>query len=238
MKQIEDLLEKNDKYKDAILQQKLKSKKNTVIYVTFGNKPRVLKCFVPGNKKRMENEYNILKKGENKLNIPNVFEMDEENNVLILNYIIGENVCDILNDEDTSFDEKNRLMMLLAEWFYDFHTFFKQDDDFLIHGDPTIRNFVFTDRIWGVDFEESRNGKPVEDIAGVCASILTTDPMFTSEKNKICRLFIKNYVELAPGRIKKIDDEIAFKILEKIQYRPKQEETLRKHSKKIREKGL
>ena len=186
----------------------------------------------------MKNEYSILKKGSSKLNIPTVYEMDEKNNVLILSYIIGENLCDIVNREDTSKSEKQRLMKLLARWFYDFHKFFKKDGVFFIHGDPTLRNFILTDKMWGVDFEETRPGKTVEDISGVCASILTTDPMFTSEKFELCNVFIDSYTELAPGRITSINDEIAYALLQKIQWRPDEEEVLRKYSKRIREKGL
>jgi hypothetical protein len=94
------------------------------------------------------------------------------------------------------------------------------------------------DRIWGVDFEESRLGKVIEDIAGICSSILSTDPMFTSEKFKLCEIFIDTYTNLAPGRIVNVNDEIAYALLEKIQWRPEDEETLRKYSTKIREKNL
>jgi thiamine kinase-like enzyme len=99
-------------------------------------------------------------------------------------------------------------------------------------------NFILTDRIWGIDFEESRLGKTIEDIAGMCASILTTDPMFSSEKFLLCEIFIDSYSKLAPGRIENINDEIAYVLLEKIQWRPDEEEILRKYCKIIREKGL
>jgi len=238
MKNIEELINNCKRYKKAVIQQKLDSKKNTVAYVTFKDKPRVLKWFVPGFTQQMKNEYNILKKGAAKLNIPAIYEMDEENNVLITNYIIGENLCDIINNENTTKKEKQNLMILLAEWFFDFHNFFKTDEGFKIRGDSTLRNFILTDRIWGVDFEESRQGKIIEDIAGMCASILSTDPMFTSEKFQLCKTFIDSYMNLAPGRITNINDEVAYAILEKIQWRPDDEENLRKYSKKIREKGL
>ncbi len=238
MREIQDLIKTSRRYKKAILQQTLKSKKNAVAYVTLKDKPRVIKWYVPGFKDRMKNEYSVLKKGSSKLNIPSVYEMDETNNVLITNYIIGENLCDLVNNDDTSKSEKQRLMKLLAKWFYDFHKFFKKDDEFVIHGDPTLRNFIFTDKIWGVDFEETRPGKTVEDIAGICASILTTDPMFTSEKFELCNVFIDSYTELAPGRITSINDEISYALLQKIQWRPDDEEVLRKYSKRIREKGL
>ena len=238
MHDINDLLQKNKKYKKAVVHNNFKSKKNTVAYVTLKEKPRILKWFVPGLKKQMDVECSVLKKGASKLNIPSIYEVDKENNVIIMSYIIGENLCDLINDKNTSFNEKQRLMILLAEWFTNFHNHFKTIDEFYIRGDSTLRNFILTDRIWGVDFEEFRTGRPVEDIAGMCASILTTDPMFTSEKFKLCKTFLESYVESTPGRITNANDEIAYALLEKIQWRPDEEETLRKYSKKIREQGL
>ena len=238
MRDIKELTDSVKKYKNAIIQQSFDSKKNTVAYVTIKGKPRVLKWFVPGFKKQMKNEYTVFKKGSSKINIPSVYEMDEENNVLITNYIIGENLCDVINNEDTTTNEKQRLMILLAEWFIDFHNHFKTNDGFIIRGDSSLRNFILTDRIWGLDFEESRPGKTVEDIAGMCASILTTDPMFTKEKFQLCKIFIEHYMKLAPGRITNANDEVAYALLEKIQWRPDDEEILRKYSKKIKENGL
>ena len=159
-------------------------------------------------------------------------------NVIISSYITGENLCDLTNNENTTFAEKQRLVILLADWFLKFHSFFKTGDGFRIRGDSILRNFVFNDRIWGVDFEESRMGSPVEDIAGMCASILTTGPMFTKEKSRLCKKFIDAYVKKAPGRILNINNEIAYALLEKIQWRPDEEEILRKYSKEIRKNGL
>lgn len=238
MRDISELIQNVDKYKEAVVQIRLKSKKNTVAYVTMNEKPRILKWFVPGLKKQMKAEYEVLKEGSTKLNIPTIHEMDEENNVLITGYITGENLCDVINDEKIPISEKQKLIVLLAKWFADFHEHFKTEDQFRIHGDPTLRNFILNDRIWGVDFEESRMGLPSEDIAGACASILSTDPMFTKEKFELCKLFLESYTELAPERIKNISNEIAYALLEKIQWRPNDEEILREYSKKIREKGL
>ena len=238
MKDIDDLLSSVAKYKKAIVHKKYKSKKNTVAYVTIKDKPRVLKWFVPGLKNQMTNEYRILTEGAKKLQIPFVYEFDEKNNVLILDQITGENLCDVINSNNATFIEKQTLVTLLADWYIDFHNYFKTEDKFKIRGDSNLRNFIFNDRIWGVDFEESREGSPVEDIAGMCSSILTTDPMFTKEKFKLCKIFIDSYLKKAPGRILNINNEIAYSILEKIQWRPEKEEIFRKYSKIIREKGL
>jgi tRNA A-37 threonylcarbamoyl transferase component Bud32 len=238
MKELEELISKSEKYKNVIIQKKFDSKKNTVAYVTIDDKPRVIKWFVPGFKRQMKTEYNIIKKGSPKINIPVIHEMDEENNVIVMSYITGKNLCDIINDEKTDIEEKEKLIIVLSEWFYDFHNFFKTEEEFIIRGDTNLRNFIFSDRIWGVDFEESRAGKPVEDIAGLCSSILTTDPMFTDEKFRLCKLFIESYLKLVKGRIDNLNDEISYALLEKIQYRPDDEEILRKYCKIIREKGL
>lgn len=238
MRDIEELLSKNKKYKNVILQKKLKGEKNTVAYVTIDEKPRVLKWFVPGLKKNMKNEYEILKKGKSKLNIPTILDKDEKNNVLVMNYIMGENLSDIINSEKTSYQEKERLIILLSEWYHKLHNFFRENDKFIIHGDQNISNFIFADRIMGVDFEKSRPGKPVEDIAGVCASILTSEPLFTKVKYRLCSILIDKYLKLAPGRISDINNDLAYSLLEKIQFNPDKEETIRKYSKKVRKNGL
>ena len=238
MKNIEELIKNIKKYKKTVIQRKLKSKKNSVAYVTLEGKPRVLKWYVPGFKNQMKTEQKILEKAASKLNIPTIHEIDDENNVLIMSYIIGENLCDLINDKVITSSEKEKLMILLADWFINFHNYFKKAEQFFIRGDSTLRNFIFSDRIWGVDFEESRIGSPVEDIGGLCSSILTTDPMFTDEKLMLCKKFIDSYVKKAPGRILNINDEISYSILKKIQWRPEQEEILREYSHIIKEKGI
>jgi len=238
MRNIEQLAKTVEIYKNIIVQKSFKSKKNSVGYVTIDGKPRVLKWFYPGFKHQMENEYKILKKAKSELKIPFPYDIDTDNNVLITSYIMGENLCDIINDDKCRISEKERLMMLLAKWYAKFHNHFRFDDEFIIRGDSNLRNFIFTDQIWGVDFEESRVGKPVEDISRMCSSILTTDPMFTSEKFQLCKIFIKSYLENVKWNLDNINDEISYSLLEKIQWRPDDEEILRKYSNKIKKERL
>ena len=121
MKDIEELIKNSKKYKNMLIQKRFESKKNTVGYVILNDKPRVLKWYAPGFKKNMEAEYAILKKGSSKLNMPTPLEKDENYNVITMSYIIGENLCDVINNENTSNSEKQRLILLLAEWFSKFH---------------------------------------------------------------------------------------------------------------------
>lgn len=239
MRDIQELVKNVDKYASTLVQRCFEGKKNTVAYVISKGQPRILKWFVPGLKQNMEVEYNVLKKGFSDLLIPAPFEMDSENNVLVMSYIIGKNICEILNDADTSFEEKQKVVEQLADWFVRFHTFFEKEGGFRIRGDATLRNFILSkNQIWGVDFEESRSGKPSEDLATLCVSLLSTDPMFTDEKFRLCQKFLDTYRRSVKWTVENINAEIAYAMLERIQWRPKDEEILRKYATKIRTKGL
>jgi tRNA A-37 threonylcarbamoyl transferase component Bud32 len=239
MRDIKGLIENIDKYKNVLVQKCFESKKNTVAYVVINGQPRILKWYVPGLKQNMDNEYSILKKGFSDLTIPSPFEKDSENNVLVMSYIMGENVCEIINDPSKVIEEKQKVVHLLADWFVHFHTFFKSEDGFRLRGDANLKNFILSrGRIWGVDFEESRIGKPSEDLATLCVSLLSTDPMFTDEKFELCQNFIETYRKSVKWDVEQLNADISYALLERIQWRPNDEEIFRKYSTKIRDKGL
>jgi tRNA A-37 threonylcarbamoyl transferase component Bud32 len=239
MREIQDLFGKVERYKTVVLQRCFPSKKNTVTYVTLDGQPRVLKWFVPGLKQNMENEYTILKKGCSTLSIPHPYEKDAENNVLVLSYIPGENIYDVISDPQRRLEEKQDIIRRLADWVVHFHTFFRTETGFRLRGDATLRNFILNKgQIWGVDFEESRIGSPVEDPATLCVSLLTTDPMFTDEKFQLCQDFLDAYRKAAAWSIENVAAEISYAMLERIQWRPQDEKVLRSYAAKIRSKGL
>ncbi|MCX6663548.1 MAG: hypothetical protein NTZ75_04805 [Euryarchaeota archaeon] len=239
MRDIQDLIENVEKYKNVLLQKRFESKKNTVGYVVYNGQPRILKWFVPGLKQNMDLEYSILKKGFSDLTMPSPLEKDAENNVLVMSYIMGENVCDIVNDPRTVLEKKEKVVHLLADWFVHFHTFFKSDDGFRLRGDAILKNFILSrGRIWGVDFEESRIGRSGEDLATLCVSLLSTDPMFTDEKFELCQIFLDTYRKSVKWDVEQLNADISYALLERIQWRPNDEEILRKYATKIRNKGL
>jgi tRNA A-37 threonylcarbamoyl transferase component Bud32 len=239
MRDIQELIENVEKYKNVLLQRRFESKKNTVGYVVYNGQPRILKWFVPGLKQNMDLEYSILKKGFSDITMPSPLEKDVENNVLVMSYIMGENVCDIVNDLRMVLGEKQKVVHLLADWFVNFHSFFKSDDGFRLRGDATLKNFILSrGRIWGVDFEESRIGKPSEDLATLCVSLLSTDPMFTDEKFQLCQIFLDSYRKSVKWDVEQLNADISYALLERIQWRPKDEEILRKYATRIRNKGL
>lgn len=238
MKDIKHLITSRKQYQNVSVQTTFYSKKNTVCYVLFNGKPRVLKWFAPGFKRQFETEYTVLEQGHSVLSLPIPLEKDTKNNVIIMTYISGENLCDIINNEQTSLSEKQRLMQLLAGWFSAFHTHFQHDERYAIRGDSILRNFLFTDRIWGVDFEEARPGKPGEDIAQMCASILTTNPMFTEEKFSLCHQFISHYKQLHRCNLLSISEDIVYALLELIPRRPEDEDVIRNYVERIKHHGI
>jgi tRNA A-37 threonylcarbamoyl transferase component Bud32 len=228
MHDITQLQTKIKKYRDINIQTKYHSKKNTVAYVLYQGKPRIIKWYAPGFKKNMETEATILTKATLKLALPTLFEKDSKHHVLNLSYIPGSNLCDLINSSDTTTQEKQRLIQLLATWFADFHKYFTTQEHTLIRGDATLRNFLFTDRIWGLDFEETRPGNPEEDIATLCTSLLTTTPMATQEKYHLCTQFVKNYKQHVSWNLPNLINEITYTILQRTVYRPTDEHELRK----------
>jgi tRNA A-37 threonylcarbamoyl transferase component Bud32 len=208
MKTLEEILSKTVAYQDAVIQKIFNSKKHTVALVTLNGKARVIKWYQPGFSHNMNNEYRVLSTYSSKLTIPTVFEKNDTQHLLFLQYITGDNLCDLIHSSLVSREEKTRLMILLAQWYAQFHEVIKSDHQTYIHGDAHLRNFIFSDRIWGVDFEETIKGEPVQDIARLAASILTTNPSFTKEKLQLTQTFISSYQQARGCTLPTIDEEL------------------------------
>jgi hypothetical protein len=170
------------------LVSRLKSKKNTVVslkIITEESEPLtvVAKMFIEG---RFENELCILQSSwSHGVPVPKV--MTAKDGVILMEFISGDNLVDRINQ---TFDPV--LIDSLAEWYFAYHRVHGW-----IKGDPRLRNFIIQDsKIIGVDFEESQEGPWMADIAGVCASLLDTDPIFDSRKRKLCWRFLEKYLSL------------------------------------------
>jgi predicted Ser/Thr protein kinase len=185
-----------------ILNREYASKKNTVALITVNDEIQIVKWFASDKRKEMEKEINILENAPNTLNVPTIIDIDKKHHLIFMNYIKGENLINIIHDSKISFQIKNQLMKILAEWFALFHKVMKKEKIFQLRGDAHIRNFIFSNhKIWGVDFEEATKGNPSKDIAELCVSILLTDPMFTNRKISWCQIFIEYYKNLVSWRL-------------------------------------
>lgn len=188
----------------------------------------------------MDVEAAVLSQGSAATHIPSLLEKDTVNNVLILGYIAGTTLNDVLTDPQRQLHGKQHIISTAASWFATFHDAFKTNDSFRLRGDPTLRNFILKDdqTIWGVDFEESHIGAPVDDVAGFCTSLLTTDPMFTAEKFELARHFIASYRSQASWPIENTGQAVAYALLERIQWRPDHEQELRAAAASVKKHGL
>ena len=169
----------------------LKSKKNTVISLKIsstGTKLHtvVAKLFIAG---RFQNELSILKTSwAQGLAVPLVLEARDD--VILMEFIPGELFVDRIN---RTFDPL--LIDKLAEWYNNFHQAHGK-----VKGDPRLRNFIIQDdQIFGVDFEETREDLWMVDIAGVCASLLDTNPIFDSRKLTLSWRFLEKYLSFHIG---------------------------------------
>lgn len=176
--------------KDTVIASvsRLKSRKNTVISLTIsstGTKIHtvVAKMFIAG---LFANELHILKTSwAQGLAVPRVLEAQD--GVILMEFIPGEPFVDRIN---RTFEPQ--LIDKLAEWYYKYHNVHRK-----IKGDPRLRNFILNrDQIYGVDFEESHEDKWMVDIAGVCASLLDTNPIFDSRKQQLSWRFFEKYLSL------------------------------------------
>ena len=124
------------------------------------------------------------------LKVPPPIKMPTSRQIL-LGYVPGDNLCDRVS----AFADP-RYAGQLASWFFHFHS---ATGNRYTKGDAHLRNFIvhkWTNDIYGVDFEEMHRGNPIHDIGAICASILDTDPMFTSAKQSLCRHLIGQYLSL------------------------------------------
>jgi hypothetical protein len=62
--------------------------------------------------------------------------------------------------------------------------------------------------------------------------------MFTDEKYQLCQRVLDSYRNSTPWPVETAHLEVAYALLERIQWRPKDEELLRKAAATIRNKGL
>jgi tRNA A-37 threonylcarbamoyl transferase component Bud32 len=173
--------------------ERLKSKKNVVIRIDLLRKSTenptsfVAKMFIAD---RFHNELEKLRfSRKGGLAVPDV--IDAKAGVILMTFIPGEPLVDRIN---RTFNPE--LVDALAGWYYNYHSIHA-----MIKGDPRLRNFIWNDnKLFGLDFEESRVGHWMLDIAGIAASILDTKPVFDARKRTLAWRFLEKYLEFRGGK--------------------------------------
>ncbi|MFX1367228.1 MAG: hypothetical protein ACFFAY_01325, partial [Promethearchaeota archaeon] len=173
--------------------ERLKSKKNVVIRIDVVKEPPekpmslVAKMFIAD---RFHNELDKLRLSRKSgLAVPDI--IDARAGVILMTFIPGETLVDKINQ---TFDPA--LVDALANWYYNYHSIHA-----MIKGDPRLRNFIWSDnKLFGLDFEESRVGHWMLDIAGIAASLLDTKPVFDVRKQILSWRFLEKYLEHRGGK--------------------------------------
>lgn len=213
--------------------QRMRSRKNVVLRIdtTLQDKAKqsyVAKLFVTDS---FEKELRVLLESrKHGLGVPEVIGADS--GVCLMQFIEGNLLVDRLNQ---TFDE--HLMTMIAEWYHDFHQNLR-----ITKGDPRLRNFIITqNRLVGLDFEEAGQGHWMNDIAGISASILDTDPIFHRKKRRLVWLLLEGYLSfLGEERDERTDTRFVKMISDTLEQTAKyrKDERIMKICQDIRKRGI
>ncbi len=158
-----------------------KSKKNNVFLIKDNEAFFVLKEFSSKISLALEMKINYIIK--DKIKTPKIIK--ELDNYIVYEYIKGQTLLGLLEEEKLSYD----IILKLIDWL---ELFYKSTG--LILADAHLRNFIYNTEIYGIDFETAKKGDISEDIASLVVFILTYEPMFTDYKIDLTRFFIKNAI--------------------------------------------
>lgn len=191
------------------------SKKNQVTLLIMekdGKELNVIsKFFVWGN---AETEWNILTKAYNAgLNVPKPLHLYQ--NIIFMENIPGTTLLMIHDNRE------GRLPVeLLAAWLAEFHRTFKNGDKTMLKGDGMFPNFIYqreNNRLYGVDFEESVEGREIIDVGDMMTSLLLSGDSFSDESRGEAALFLKIYNENHPVEFER--EELGHLILQNMKRR-------------------
>ena len=208
-----------------VIEKKFKSKKNNVFLLNSGQlgvkyEYLVYKEFSCTNRMQKEIEMLSMLK-DNGLPVPEILVIGKD--YIALEYLEGDLLldcyCDLERTDDLSIEpipeSAYHFIDALCSWFKNFYKVVRDiTGKSIIMGDVNFRNFIFKDIIYGIDFEECREGSIEEEIGSLCAFALTYDPSFTVWKttmvSELQRIFTEE-LNLDKKLLKKeVDNQLLF----------------------------
>ncbi|MFW6196986.1 MAG: hypothetical protein ACOC5D_06610 [Thermoplasmatota archaeon] len=215
------------------VKETFESKKNTVKKIEFEDNFYIVKKYDPEFTDRLSIEKDILKKcSEMSIPVPKIIESRDD--MLILEYISGDNCKELYDGTDSDVVKKN-ILSNIAVWLSKFHRSFEFKKR---RGDSILANFILTDdKVYGIDFEESEDCDSYRDVADMCTSLLRLRPEFTKERFSQTRFFIKEYFANLPLPKKDLTEQVSRSLIHYSRY-SSMEDIMKEWAEKIRSNGL
>lgn len=197
----------SDSIKEVCFVKEFISKKNNVsLYQLIDNEKKkqyvVIKKFENGDayKKELSIYRRLIRhydESERLLNFPKLLGHDDSKFLLILDYVKGDNVLELLEYyESINFiEQSSQILIKVLEWLEKFYIAIGITGD-EVFGDVNLRNFIIADNeVFGVDFENVKSGKRKSEIIEVLAFYMLYDPIRSDIKKSVVSLVRKKYFE-------------------------------------------
>ncbi|MEN6460931.1 MAG: hypothetical protein ABFC94_06120 [Syntrophomonas sp.] len=170
--------------------KQLTSKKNYVCWEQGEHGDKVIKAFTDQSRFQMEKKMGDLVHNSGLLT-PCRLSVNEENLVIIYEYVDGSPVVDLI--ESIELSQAEDIIRKICAWLVNFYsiTLMKMGCQYIL-GDIHLRNFLYeqaSNKVYGFDFEECRPGRIETDAARLYTFILHYDPAFTSRKKALVACF-------------------------------------------------
>lgn len=156
---------------------------------------------------------------ESQVWVPNLAKV--VGNGILMEYVSGPTILEYLEwQEKIHFQYREphtepamQAIIQLADWLNDFyHTTKTNMGKRVILGNINFRNFIIRDNLYGVDFEDWREGRPEEDVGRICAFALTYTSPYTPWK----KVLVKNMMELLINRLELDRSEVVDCLFEEL----------------------
>jgi len=171
---------------------RLRSRKNTVHAVVLDGQTYVVKVFEGADADERAARESTVLRGCAAKGIPVPSLLAVRGPVVVMSFIEGKDAMTILDEGST---DASVLLYGIAAWLCRFHDSFGRNT---VRGDCILKNFMVTaSGIAGMDFEESSTSDPIGDMGQLCASLLSSRPMFTPEKFALARGFRDEYSRMS-----------------------------------------
>ncbi|MEG0942548.1 MAG: hypothetical protein RSD07_07700 [Angelakisella sp.] len=131
------------------------------------------------------------------VSVPGILEVTEDS--IVYKYLEGTVAVDLLEQLEVHSDSAEILAVFdgICHWLKSCYD--ALEDAFsceMILGDAHLRNFIYSDKVYGVDFECVTEGHRETDVANLAVFTVTYSPMCTPAKYKLAAFICKRCMEL------------------------------------------